>query len=326
MKNKQPLFTICMPVYKVEEYISFSVEDLVSQTFVDFECIMIDDKSPDNSIQIAKDIVGDDSRFKFLHNKNNMGVSYTRNRGLAEAKGEYIIFLDSDDRYDSSLLERVRSEIIKAKEAKKILDIVVWEFGQIGLEQEKIKNMEPWREDQIRHTIIPANVYQPEEVKDRVFQININAVWSKCFRVEFLKHHNILFDKTVSFGEDALFSYFAICKANYIKAVRVDNILYYYRKDRLDSAMHTIDFASQIKSQIDVILKMEEFLHKNKLFTIYESSFKRWVNSGMGSVIMRVVNFHDQRVGELSREINSIKDSRSWRLAKSIRKLLRLEI
>lgn len=90
------LISIIIPVYNVEKYITKCIQSLLDQTYKNFEAIIVDDGSPDNSIQIAKSLVGDDSRFIFLE-KENGGQASARNMGLDYAIGEYIVFLDSDD-------------------------------------------------------------------------------------------------------------------------------------------------------------------------------------------------------------------------------------
>lgn len=85
-----------VPVYKVEEYIVKCLSSIQQQSLADFECLVVDDGSPDRSIEIAKKEFEKDSRFIFLQ-KENGGLSEARNFGLQQAKGEYVCFVDSDD-------------------------------------------------------------------------------------------------------------------------------------------------------------------------------------------------------------------------------------
>ena len=91
-----PKITCIIPVYKVENYLARCIESVLSQTYTDFELILVDDGSPDNSGKICDEYAKKDSRIKVIH-KVNEGVSVARNTGLDIAKGEYIYFLDSDD-------------------------------------------------------------------------------------------------------------------------------------------------------------------------------------------------------------------------------------
>ena len=91
-----PKISIIIPVYNSGKTLRRCVDSVISQTLIDFECIMIDDGSTDESGGICDDYVGRDSRFRVFH-KDNGGVSSARNVGLENMKGEYVVFIDSDD-------------------------------------------------------------------------------------------------------------------------------------------------------------------------------------------------------------------------------------
>jgi len=106
------LVSIIIPVYKVEKYIKKCMQSLLDQTYEGFEALIVNDGSPDTSIELAKSIVGDDPRFIFLE-KENGGQGTARNLGLDHAKGDYIAFLDSDDSYTHDMLEVAVNELSK---------------------------------------------------------------------------------------------------------------------------------------------------------------------------------------------------------------------
>ena len=97
---KETFFSIIIPVYKVEKYLNQCVDGVLSQTFKDYEIILVDDGSPDKSPLICDEYSASDSRVRVIH-KPNGGLSQARNEGLNIAKGEYVIFLDSDDYWDN---------------------------------------------------------------------------------------------------------------------------------------------------------------------------------------------------------------------------------
>ena len=97
-------FSIIIPVYNVEMYISKCIESVKGQTLTDFECLIIDDGTKDKSIEKAIETIGNDERFKIYH-KVNGGLSDARNYGIDKATGEYLFFLDSDDYIGNTLLE-----------------------------------------------------------------------------------------------------------------------------------------------------------------------------------------------------------------------------
>ena len=109
-----PLVSVIVPVYKVENVSHYCIDSILNQTFMDFELILIDDGSPDNSGKICDEYAKIDSRVKVVH-KENEGVSAARNAGLELAKGKYICFVDSDDYIQRDYLER----LILAKKSRK---------------------------------------------------------------------------------------------------------------------------------------------------------------------------------------------------------------
>lgn len=96
--------SVIVPVYNVEKYIEKCLLSIQNQTFTDFECLVINDGTKDNSIEVAKKVVGNDPRFRFF-DKENGGLSDARNFGIEKASGEYLCFIDSDDYIHEELLE-----------------------------------------------------------------------------------------------------------------------------------------------------------------------------------------------------------------------------
>ena len=100
------LVSIITPVHNADRHVKETIESILSQTFEDWELILIDDFSTDNGIQILKEYERIDSRIRLLKNDVNQGAAVTRNRGIDVAKGRYIAFLDSDDLWAPNKLEK----------------------------------------------------------------------------------------------------------------------------------------------------------------------------------------------------------------------------
>jgi glycosyltransferase involved in cell wall biosynthesis len=98
--------SVIVPVYKVENYLPKCVDSIISQTYKDFEIILVDDGSPDNCPSICDDYARRDTRVKVIH-KQNGGLSDARNAGIRAAKGDYIVFLDSDDWIEEDSLKGI---------------------------------------------------------------------------------------------------------------------------------------------------------------------------------------------------------------------------
>lgn len=105
-----PTISIIVPVYKVEQYLHRCVDSILNQTFTDFELILVDDGSPDNCGIICDEYAAKDDRIVVIH-QDNGGISAARNAGLDVAKGQYIMFVDSDDYIDINLCQKLFDEI-----------------------------------------------------------------------------------------------------------------------------------------------------------------------------------------------------------------------
>ena len=99
-----PIVSVIVPVYKVENVLHYCIDSILNQTYKDFELILVDDGSPDNSRKICDEYAQKDSRIKVVQKKNG-GLSDARNAGMAVATGKYISFIDSDDYVSDDFFE-----------------------------------------------------------------------------------------------------------------------------------------------------------------------------------------------------------------------------
>jgi len=101
-----PEISVIIPAYNAEKYLEQTVRSAIAQTYSDIEILIIDDCSMDQTFSIAQRLATEDARIRVLQNKSNQGVAETRNHGIAEAQGDYIALLDSDDLWEQDKLER----------------------------------------------------------------------------------------------------------------------------------------------------------------------------------------------------------------------------
>ena len=109
--NKYPNISIIMPIYNSENFIKESLNSLINQTFKNFEIICVNDGSTDNTLKILKEFKKKDKRIHII-TQNNMGAGFARNIGMKKAKGDYLMFLDSDDIFEQKMLEELFINII----------------------------------------------------------------------------------------------------------------------------------------------------------------------------------------------------------------------
>jgi glycosyltransferase involved in cell wall biosynthesis len=126
MKN-QPLVSIITPCFNSELYIAETLESVISQDYQNWECIVVDDGSTDNSASIVKEIIAKEARIKYIHQQNS-GASTARNKGILKSQGKYILPLDSDDLIHSTYLSKA-VEIFEASPTTKIVYCDVKLFG-----------------------------------------------------------------------------------------------------------------------------------------------------------------------------------------------------
>lgn len=106
MGKFEDLVSIIVPVYNAEKFISDTIDSVLSQTYCNYELILINDCSKDGSLEIMKKYREKDERIKIIENKQNCGVAVARNNGIKEAKGRFICFVDADDKWDKDKLKK----------------------------------------------------------------------------------------------------------------------------------------------------------------------------------------------------------------------------
>lgn len=122
---KKPKISVIVAVYNTESYVSKCLDSLLKQTYKNIELIVIDDCSTDSSLKILKKYAKDNSNIILINNKENKGLSYSRNIGLENATGEYIGYIDSDDYVDSTYYENLMKAIQKEEADMAIADMKI---------------------------------------------------------------------------------------------------------------------------------------------------------------------------------------------------------
>ncbi len=112
-----------MPNYNKARFIAQSIQSVLDQTFTDFELLVVDDGSMDTSVSITNEFAKNDKRIKIVMNKKNRGQSYTLNRGISAATGEFVCFIDSDDIFRPTRLEKLVGSLENAKSSVGYTDV-----------------------------------------------------------------------------------------------------------------------------------------------------------------------------------------------------------
>lgn len=183
-------FSIIMPAYNVENYIKQAVDSVINQTYDEWELIVVDDGSTDNTWEILKSYK--DKRIKTIKSKNQ-GVSHARNVGLKKATGDYIVFLDSDDYLENWLLKNVNKEL-----KKNDIDVFVGTFNCV----KDSPDLKFLRSEILNSKMI--NNRSKEDVLEYIYNIRlIFTVWRFIVKKSLMDDNNLYFvDKILHEDED----------------------------------------------------------------------------------------------------------------------------
>ena len=248
-----------MPVYNKEKYLEECLDSVLRQTFLDTEIICIDDGSTDSSLEILKGIAEKDSRVRILH-QINQGAGPARNYGLSQAVGEYIIFLDSDDIYESRMLEKLYVEI-EATDS----DIVVCRSDRYHQKTKKYIAC-PWT---IRSSLLPK--YKPfasTDVKSDFFKTFVWWPWDKLYRKSFIDRLGIQY-QNLRTTNDLFFVAGSMLKAE--KISYIDDVLVHHRVGMESSLSVTREKSWDCFYK--ALLQLRNFMMQEKLYKRFEQDF-----------------------------------------------------
>ncbi|MFA9289764.1 MAG: glycosyltransferase family 2 protein, partial [Solirubrobacteraceae bacterium] len=242
MNINKPLVSIIVPCYNAQKYIINTLLSVKNQTYQNWECLVINDGSTDNSLQHIQEFTKKNEKFSFL-SQENKGLSTTRNTGIEKSKGDYLFFLDSDDIMAENCLELLVKELSNDN-----WDIIVGKTSAMKnntiqhiLDHPKIKN---WkinnRLDALKYAI-----------ENSLIPVAQNRLYKNCF----LKETNLKFQKNL-LHEDELWFFETNFYAK--KICYIDNITYEYKTDNPDSIINNI----KDKNVLD-ILKIINLIYNN---------------------------------------------------------------
>ena len=183
-----PLVSVIVPVYKVEKYLSECVDSILKQTYKNLEIILVDDGSPDRCPQLCDEYAAQDSRVRVIH-KENGGLSDARNAGIESAKGEWLCFVDSDDKLaTASQIEKLIGFIKSKENAEIIYCPLVERFTDSDEKNINFKKLDLAE--------IKENSFSSLEIFNFAKKNHfIFAAWLFVVKTDFIKKHNLLFTK-----------------------------------------------------------------------------------------------------------------------------------
>lgn len=258
--------TVAICAYNREQYIKECLESIINQSLYEIEILIINDGSTDNTLSICENYV--DSRI-VLFSQENKGISFARNVAIQNARGEYLLFVDSDDTI--------------SPEACEVLYTIAKNYN-VDIVEGKYKYNKTQLDNKIQ---IPSklNIMKGEEyythcVRHSEMEV---IVCNKLIRMEYLKKYKILFQHELKYAEDHLF-YLILSASHDLSAIKLNYSFYFYRQDNNNSLTKTLD-KRKAELVINQLYQMDSFL-KNKSNIFYASMFLLYLH--LSSIWLRL--------------------------------------
>ena len=236
--------SIIVPIYNVENYLSYALDSILNQTYKNLEVLLIDDGSTDSSSKIAEEYVKRDSRFILIHQKNQ-GLSGARNTGLNNATGKYIMFLDSDDFFDSNSCQSLYDCIEQTN-----ADYVIGNYTNTNEDGTKWQNP-VFNKEKFKSFKLSITDYTNS------FYIMNSGVWNKIFRKAFIDKLGVRFVEKLP-AEDAIFSTYCFIHSKNV----------YYTPDNV------YNYRLRDSNSISTSCSKQYFLGINKAYRIIYDNFR----------------------------------------------------
>ena len=273
----RPKVSIIVPVYKVEKYIDRCLTSLVNQTLRDIEIILVDDESPDSCPRICDNYAKHDNRIRVIHKKNE-GAGYARNSGLAEANGEYVAFVDSDDYVSTSMYETMYNIA-----CKRDLDVLFSGFRKEVRKKyyQEIREFDDYIEfskEQLGE-LIPDFIAAPPYCKSEY--LHDMSVWHSIYKLDIIKRKEIKFVSERIYATEDLPFQIDILK-NSTKVAFIPNAFYVYcYNDSSITKTFTFENFDRIKKVYNLLNEKcpEGTLRTDRLFIGFVRFFIRLIIS-----------------------------------------------
>jgi glycosyltransferase involved in cell wall biosynthesis len=223
---QKPLVSIVMPVYNAEKYLGEAIGSLISQKYNNIEIICVDDGSTDNSVSLIEHYKKIDNRIILIKQKN-LHAGIARNTGLSIAKGEYVIFLDSDDIFEKDLISSLVDAIQKHD-----VEMIIFNYYTFS------GNIRFRKKQEIKYA---GEEKKQSELTDDIFHMTIGAPWNKFYKMDFVKKCGIEFQGTLN-SNDIYFTRLTSALAS--KIYFLDKKLVNYRINNVNSLQGNVNKSS----------------------------------------------------------------------------------
>lgn len=244
------LVSIIIPVYNASSTLQRCVESIINNDYKNIEIILIDDCSKDSSLEVCKLLSDKYDNVLYYHNDINKGVSFTRNVGLKNCKGKYVLFIDSDDYVENDYISSLLNMKIKYHDS----------FILCGYLNEDMKYNQ--RIDDILYSTNDIDNISIEYLEELHNKTLLQQLWNKIFIKDIIIDNNILFDESINVGEDFKFVLEYLKYSKYKTIYIINKSLYHYMRDQSTSLMYNVNY-THLDVSLDNHRMMYKLLNKN---------------------------------------------------------------
>lgn len=281
---ESPKISLIVPVYNAEKYLNRCLDSILTQTYKDFELLLIDDGSTDKSSEICDEYAGKDDRVKVFH-KENGGVSSSRTLGLVKAVGQYIAFVDSDDWIEKKCLE---DNLLIAENTH--ADMVISDFFIDNKDNEMKKQQ--WYNGDLVNDIFSDNI--------------VGSLWNKFLKADVIRRSGVSFTYNLNFCEDVTFLCELTIKTGDMRIVTNPQAYYHYCVT--PQSLTTKTTWERVKSQERYVEMITKILPQQPASTFQS----HYLSIAWGYLKLGVLSFEDykQRINKVALdrdEIGTIK-------------------
>lgn len=300
MVSKNVLISVIVPIYKVEDYLPRCINSILSQSFTDFELILVDDGSPDNCGKICDEYAAKDSRVRVFH-KPNGGVSSARNLGLDKAQGGWITFIDSDDYVGKEFL----SELVLTMESCRVDFVAICNYINVDKK-------------------VPYLCINEEDFDLLFYKYSFQKLccpWGKLFRTDFIKKIGLKFNESLHLGEDVVFVVTYLLNIKSLSLIKSSNYHYEIRPSSLVRTLADFDKEYSVAQNFSVLFEplKQQWISKFDSCELSKENLSVWQLSMTERVMNAIHNLphRKERLNKLSKLdwciYNKYKHPVSWK-------------
>lgn len=286
-----PKVSILVPIFNVSSFIERCAVSLFEQTFEDIEYIFVNDCTPDNSIEVLNNVIqrypNRQAQIRIINHENNKGLAGARNTGIANANGDFILHIDSDDYVEPNMVELLYSKAIAENSDIVVCDFIMeWDNTNRVVEQIWDKN--------------------PKIFINKILSVQaVPSVWNKLFKKKLYIENNISTIEGINLGEDLITTPKLLYYSKNVSKVEIP--LYHYLQTNSNS--YTKNYTEKnINNVEDVLKELTSFFKKKEDFYLFEQSL---LEGKLKKKIELIFNSDEEYWNELFKifpEINKLED------------------